>query len=93
MTAATNQVKPAGKKPPAAGKGRVKGSQNKFTREVKEMILEALADAGGVNYLVDRAKDPRTASAFLGLVGKVLPMQVVGDPDNPLQHSITVSFK
>ncbi len=87
------QVQPAAKKPPAAGKGRVKGSQNKFTREVKEMVLEALEGAGGVEYLQERANDPKTAGAFLTLVGKVLPLQVVGDPNNPVQHSITVSFK
>ena len=71
-----------GKKP---GPGRPKGAQNKLTRELKDMILEALDGAGGVEYLQARANDPRTASAFLTLVGKVLPLQVAGDPDNPLQ--------
>lgn len=47
------QVTPAGKrKPPAAGMGRKKGSQNKFTKDVKEMILTALGEAGGANYLL-----------------------------------------
>lgn len=73
------------RKPPAAGKGRPKGAQNKMTRELKEMILTALDEAGGVEYLEARAQDPRTASAFLTLVGKVLPMTVAGDPDNPLR--------
>jgi len=66
------------RKPPAAGKGRVKGVPNKVTREVKEMITQALDKAGGVAYLVRCAKDPKTASAFLTLVGKVLPLQVTG---------------
>ena len=43
------------------------------------MILKALDGAGGVDYLMKRANDPRTASAFLTLVGKVLPMQVTGE--------------
>jgi hypothetical protein len=62
----------------------VKGVPNKHTRELKEMILGALEQSGGVDYLVERANDPRTAAAFLSLVGKVLPMTVAGDKDNPL---------
>jgi hypothetical protein len=42
------------------------------------MILQALDNAGGVDYLERKANDPRTASAFLTLVGKVLPMTVQG---------------
>lgn len=71
-------------KPPAAGKGRPKGSPNKATKELKEMILEALDGAGGAEYLRLRAMDPRTASAFLSLIGKVLPMQVTGKDGGPI---------
>lgn len=67
------------KKGQKAGPGRPKGTPNKATAEVKEMILGALAAAGGVEYLTARANDPRTASAFLSLVGKVLPMQITGE--------------
>ena len=73
------------RRPPAAGKGRVKGTPNKVTREVKEMITQALDKAGGVAYLVRCAKDPKTAPAFLTLVGKVLPLQVTGAGGGPLQ--------
>lgn len=73
------------------GQGRPKGAVNKVTAELKDMILGALEQSGGVAYLVDRANDPRTASAFLTLVGKVLPMQVTGDPKNPLQHRIEIT--
>lgn len=72
------------RKPPAAGKGRPKGSVNKATKELKDMILQALDGAGGVEYLQARANDPKTAAAFLGLVGKVLPMQVTGEGGGPL---------
>jgi hypothetical protein len=65
--------------------GKPKGAVNKTNKQIKEMILEALEGAGGVEYLQDRAKDPRTAAAFLGLVGKVLPMQVTGENDGPLK--------
>jgi hypothetical protein len=58
--------------------GSRKGIPNKITKELKEMILGALDAAGGVDYLTERASDPRTASAFLTLVGKVLPLTVNG---------------
>lgn len=65
--------------------GSRKGIPNKVTRELKEMILGALDKAGGEDYLTQRALDPRTASAFLTLVGKVLPMQVTGAGGGPVQ--------
>lgn len=58
--------------------GKPKGATNKLNRDLKEMIQQALDNAGGVEYLTERAQDPRTASAFLTLVGKVLPMTVQG---------------
>jgi hypothetical protein len=70
------------KKGQKSGPGRPKGAQNKVTKELKEMILSALDGAGGVEYLQARAQDPRTASAFLTLVGKVLPMTVHGAGPN-----------
>jgi hypothetical protein len=59
--------------PPAAGRGRPKGSPNKVGAAIKEMVAQALDEAGGIEYLVERAKDNPTA--FLTLVGKVLPLQ------------------
>jgi hypothetical protein len=63
---------------PGPGPGRPKGVPNKVTAELKDMILGALDNAGGVEYLTERARDPKTASAFLTLVGKTLPMTVKG---------------
>ena len=70
--------KPTGAAAMGAGPGRPKGSHNKVTVELKDMILRALDKAGGLDYLAERAADPRTASAFLTLVGKTLPMTVKG---------------
>jgi hypothetical protein len=42
----------AKRKPPNAGKGRVKGVPNKITADVKAMVLEALSKAGGAGYLL-----------------------------------------
>lgn len=74
------------RKPPRAGMGRPKGAVNKTTKALKDMILEALDNSGGVEYLQKQADANPTA--FLTLVGKVLPLQVSGDPDAPL--SLTV---
>ena len=63
--------------------GRPKGSLNKNTAAVKDMVLHALDKAGGVNYLLRQAEENPTA--FMTLVGKVMPTQVTGDADNPLR--------
>lgn len=73
-------------KPPAAGRGRPKGSPNKMQAAIKEMIVQALENKGGVEYLERQAEANPTA--FMTLVGKVLPLQVSGDPDAPLVHEI-----
>lgn len=62
--------------------GRKKGTPNKNTAEVKEMILQALSNKGGVKYLERQADENPTA--FMTLVGKVLPLQVTGDRENPV---------
>ena len=71
-----------------AGPGRPKGIPNKNTTAIKDMIAQALDKAGGVDYLTECANNPRTASAFLGLVGKVLPMTLTG-PDGGAIKTVT----
>lgn len=83
----TSKVLPsAERKPPNAGKGRVKGVPNKTTALLKDAILEAATLAGGrdglVGYLNQQAKN--NPGPFLALVGKVLPLQIAGDKDNPV---------
>jgi len=72
------------------GPGRPKGSANKTTALLKDAILKAAENAGGehgmVGYLTKQANE--NPQAFLPLLGKVLPMQLVGDPDDPL-HVVT----
>lgn len=63
--------------------GRKKGTPNKNTAEVKEMILQALSNKGGIKYLERQADENPTA--FMTLVGKVLPMQVTGQDGGPVQ--------
>lgn len=81
----------AKRRPPAAGKGRPKGTPNKTTTKLKEMILQALDEAGGVQYLVRQARK-KNAAPFMALLGKVLPMQVTGEDGGPLKASLHVTF-
>ena len=62
--------------------GRPAGVHNKVTGDLKDMVLRALDGAGGVEYLKERALDPKTAGAFLTLVGKTLPLTVKGAGEN-----------
>lgn len=68
---------PRGSKPGERRGGRQKGTPNKVTGALKDMILQALDGAGGVAYLQQQATANPTA--FLTLVGKVLPLQVGSD--------------
>ena len=70
--------------------GRKKGTPNRVTADLKGAILESLTYAGGVEYLVQQARD--NPSSYMTLIGKVLPLTVVGDPLNPLKSAITVKF-
>lgn len=72
-----------------AGPGRPKGSVNRTTGLLKDAILQAAQKAGGdgpdgmVEYLTAQAKE--NPGPFMSLLGKVLPMTVVGDPNNPFE--------
>lgn len=66
--------------------GRPKGSQNKTTALLKDAILKAAENAGNgdmVEYLTQQAKE--NPGPFMSLLGKVLPTQIAGDPDQPLK--------
>lgn len=81
-------VKETRKKPSLPpGPGRPKGVPNKTTTLLKDAILLAAERAGGkeglVGYLLKQAKQKNTGP-FMALLGRVLPTQIAGDPDNPL---------
>lgn len=67
--------------------GRKKGTPNKINGELKEMIMTALHEVGGINYLKFQANE--NAKTFLLLLGRVLPLQVSGDPDKPIALQLT----
>lgn len=62
--------------------GRQKGTPNKFTKTLRDMILGALDDAGGQAYLAEQAQN--NPGAFLSLIGRVLPTTIAGDANAPL---------
>lgn len=69
----------------AAGRktgGRQKGTPNRTTADVRDMVLRALNKAGGTDYLARQAEE--NPGPFMTLVGKVLPTQITGDPENPI---------
>ena len=75
----TKIVENTGKqKPPRAGMGRPKGSPNKIPASVKEMVLQALRNVGGDEYLERQAIE--NPAAFMGLIGKLLPTEIKSEP-------------
>lgn len=71
--------------------GRKKGTPNKTTKQLKEAILEAYERAGGVEYLETIARlDPRT---FVGLLAKVLPMQITGAGEGPVKIEVVTGIE
>jgi hypothetical protein len=67
-----------GKRP---GSGRKKGGTNKITSDVKQAILEAFNALGGVEYLCAVARED--SKAFCALLGKLIPVKVAGDAEDP----------
>ena len=55
------------------------GIPNKNTKALKEMILGALEKSGGEAYLCEQAE--KNPTAFLTLIGKVLPSEIKADVD------------
>lgn len=62
--------------------GRKAGVPNRVPAALKEMILQALENKGGVEYLEKQAENEPVA--FMSMLGKVLPMTVNGSLDGKL---------
>ena len=70
--------------------GRKKGTPNKLTAQVKDMVLQALENVGGAAYLEQQAI--QNPGAFMTLVGKVIPVQLTGGGGEPLLSGIQITF-
>jgi len=64
------------------GAGRKPGVPNKLNADIKAMIVGALQDVGGQQYLAERALDQ--PQAFMSLLGRVLPLQLTGENGAPI---------
>lgn len=64
------------RKPPNAGKGRVKGVQNRFTASMKDAVMLAFDGIGGVQALTEWARENQ--SDFYRLCSRLIPQQVQG---------------
>jgi hypothetical protein len=73
---------PRGSAPGERRGGRQKGTPNKFTSLLKEMILGALDAAGGQEYLAAQAE--ANPAAFMILLGKVLAATLTSATNDPL---------
>jgi hypothetical protein len=54
--------------------GRPKGLPNKFTRNVKKLLIDTLDDLGGRDFVLKWARENPTE--FMKLLGKLIPLQV-----------------
>lgn len=67
--------------------GRTKGTPNKTTQLAKDAISAAAEGLGGVNRLIEWAKEDKANEKVFWsqIYTKLVPVQVGGDPDNPLE--------
>jgi hypothetical protein len=80
-------MEPVINKLPRKGPGRPKGSVNKVGKAAKDAIAEAAEGLGGVNRLIEWAKeDPLNERAFWATVyPKLIPFTLAGDAENPVR--------
>ena len=62
--------------------GRVKGTPNKIDGQLKDAIIQSFYAVGGVDYLVQQARD--NPGPYMSLVGKVLPKDINAIVDSNL---------
>ena len=63
-----------------SGKGRAKGTPNRITASVKEMVLSALNELGGERYLVEQGR--ANPQAFMTLIGRIIPSEIKASLDS-----------
>jgi hypothetical protein len=69
------------------GPGRKKGIPNKTTTQIKEAVIAALEQVGGVEYLAQQAR--LNPTAFMALLGRIIPVQVTGEGGGAIQVTIS----
>ncbi len=71
-----------------AGKGRPKGSPNKFNASLKDMVLRALNDVGGASWLAQQTHE--NPVAFMALLAKLLPLELKQESAQPEPLTIRI---
>lgn len=92
MTTDNKQVTATGRpKPPAAGKGRPKGSKNKTTLAAKEAISAAAEGLGGVDRMIKWAQeDAANERVFWGTIyPKLIGVDVNVEAGKRLARALT----
>lgn len=76
------------------GAGRKPGVPNALSKAAKDVIQQAAERLGGVDRLVTWVQtDPANEKVWWGTIyPKLLPVQLSGDPENPLVSGLTVTF-
>lgn len=59
---------------------------NKIPASVKDMVLASLSEVGGLDYLKRQAEE--NPQAYMALLGKIIPLQVTGPNDGPMQITV-----
>jgi hypothetical protein len=70
--------------------GRKKGTPNKTTTLIKDMVLQALDQAGGVKYLLKLSDE--NPAAFCTLLGKVIPLNLTSE-DGTMSPPTTIIIR
>lgn len=74
-----------------SGAGRAKGQPNKMTAKVKDAIMGAFDELGGMEYLVRVGRsDPKT---YITLLSKVLPAEIKADVEASIITQVMPSIK
>ncbi|MDO9313384.1 MAG: hypothetical protein Q7T97_02425 [Burkholderiaceae bacterium] len=83
MTNENQTIQSSGRGGVRPGAGRPKGSLDKGNAIIRDLVSQALEQVGGVDYLARVAETH--PGPFLGLVGKVLPIQLTGEGGGAIQ--------
>ena len=97
MSTEQEQMNKIGQNTGNRGKGRPKGAMNKNSKLLKDAILEAAERAGDkfgkdglISYLEHQAEE--NPSAYMSLMGKVLPLQLAGSGDDG-EHKFIIKWQ
>lgn len=72
------------------GLGRQKGTPNKLTKTLKEMLIASLDDVGGREYFKRQAEE--NPNAYMTLIGKLIPNELKAEIDAKTDSTLTINI-